>query len=104
MVAGMEYAMDAERAESAHQRALNANLLRISRERANADRKLRPKKKRAYRLFGCFFRRNRLSVQRRQSACKEGITLENGDTESVCGGFSRGADTEASPGGVASGR
>lgn len=44
MVAGMEYALAAERAESAHQRALNANLLRISRERANADRKLRPKK------------------------------------------------------------
>lgn len=34
----------AERAESARQRALNANLLRISRERANADRKLKPKK------------------------------------------------------------
>ena len=44
MVAGMECALAAERAESAHQRALNANLLRISRERANADRKLRPKK------------------------------------------------------------
>lgn len=44
MVAGMELALTAERAESAHQRALNANLLRISRERANADRKLKPKK------------------------------------------------------------
>ena len=44
MVAGMECALAAERAESAHQRALNANLLRISRERVNADRKLRPKK------------------------------------------------------------
>ena len=32
-------------AEIADQRALNANLLRISRERANADRGLRPKKK-----------------------------------------------------------
>ena len=31
-------------AEIADQRALNANLLRISRERANADRGLRPKK------------------------------------------------------------
>lgn len=31
-------------AEIANQRALNANLLRISRERANADRGLRPKK------------------------------------------------------------
>lgn len=37
-------ALDVERAESAHQRALNANLLRIAKERANADRKLRPKK------------------------------------------------------------
>ena len=36
--------LDAERAENAHQRELNANLLRISRERANADRKLKPKK------------------------------------------------------------
>ena len=36
--------LEAERAESAHQRELNANLLRISRERANADRKLKPKK------------------------------------------------------------
>lgn len=40
----MELALTAEKAESAHQRELNANLLRISRERANADRKLRPKK------------------------------------------------------------
>lgn len=31
-------------AEIADQRALNANLLRISRERANADRGLRPKR------------------------------------------------------------
>ena len=44
MVAGMECALAAERAESAHQRALNANLLRIAKERANADRKLKPKK------------------------------------------------------------
>ena len=36
--------LEAERAESAYQRELNANLLRISRERANADRKLKPKK------------------------------------------------------------
>ena len=33
-----------ERAESDYQRRLNANLLRISKERANADRKLKPKK------------------------------------------------------------
>lgn len=31
-------------AEAAYQRGLNANLLRIARERANADRKLKPKK------------------------------------------------------------
>lgn len=37
-------ALNAERAESAHQRELNENLLRISKERANADRKLKPKK------------------------------------------------------------
>ena len=43
-VADMEEALAAEKAENAHQRALNANLLRISRERANADRKLKPKK------------------------------------------------------------
>ena len=43
-VADMEEALAAERAESAHQRALNANLLRIAKERANADRKLKPKK------------------------------------------------------------
>lgn len=43
-VADMEEALAAEKAESAHQRALNANLLRISKERANADRKLKPKK------------------------------------------------------------
>lgn len=30
--------------EAAYQRRLNENLLRISRERANADRELRPKK------------------------------------------------------------
>ena len=43
-VADMEEALAAEKAESAHQRALNANLLRIAKERANADRKLKPKK------------------------------------------------------------
>lgn len=36
--------MERKTAEIADQRALNANLLRISRERANADRGLRPKK------------------------------------------------------------
>ena len=39
--------LEAERAESAHQRELNAGLLRINRERANADRKLKPKKERS---------------------------------------------------------
>ena len=37
-------ALGAERAESVHQKGLNENLLRIARERANADRKLKPKK------------------------------------------------------------
>lgn len=37
-------ALDAEVAESAHQKELNENLLRISKERANVDRKLKPKK------------------------------------------------------------
>lgn len=41
----MEAALAAERVESAHQRALNENLLRIAKERANANRKLKPKKK-----------------------------------------------------------
>ena len=36
--------LDAERKECELQRGLNENLLRIARERANADRKLRPKK------------------------------------------------------------
>ena len=36
--------LERKTAEIADQRALNANLLRISRERANADRGLRPKK------------------------------------------------------------
>lgn len=36
--------MERKTAEIADQHALNANLLRISRERANADRGLRPKK------------------------------------------------------------
>lgn len=44
VVEAMEANLAAERAESAHQRALNANLLRIAKERANADRKLKPKK------------------------------------------------------------
>lgn len=43
-VEAMEAELEAERAESAHQRTLNANLLRISKERANADRGLKPKK------------------------------------------------------------
>ena len=36
--------LEKEKAESAYQRRLNANLLRISKERANAERKLKPKK------------------------------------------------------------
>ena len=44
VIEGMETELEAERTESAYQRDLNANLLRIARERANADRKLRPKK------------------------------------------------------------
>ena len=43
-VAGIESALAAEKADNVHQRALNANLLRIAKERANADRKLKPKK------------------------------------------------------------
>lgn len=37
-------ALEQEKAECAHQKGLNENLLRIARERANADRKLKPKK------------------------------------------------------------
>lgn len=40
----LEEALAAEQKESMLQRGLNANLLRIARERANADRKLKPKK------------------------------------------------------------
>lgn len=40
----LKKALAAERQESAHQRVLNANLLRINRERANAERGLKPKK------------------------------------------------------------
>lgn len=43
-VVDMEQELVAERAESAYQRHLNANLLRISKERANADRNMKPKK------------------------------------------------------------
>ncbi len=45
-VAAIQGELEQERAESAHQRALNANLLRVSKERANADRNLKPKKER----------------------------------------------------------
>lgn len=37
-------ALKAEQAESAYQKELNKDLLRVARERANADRKLKPKK------------------------------------------------------------
>jgi len=43
-VAELEKALAEEQKESALQRRLNANLLRIAKERANADRKLKPKK------------------------------------------------------------
>ncbi|WP_289466172.1 hypothetical protein, partial [Klebsiella pneumoniae] len=36
--------LSAERAEKEYQKRLNENLLRISKERANAARKLKPKK------------------------------------------------------------
>lgn len=41
---GLKEALAAEQKESAYQRNLNTTLLRISKERANADRKLKPKK------------------------------------------------------------
>lgn len=44
-VAGeLQEELSAERAERKYQQGLNANLLRISKERANASRKLKPKK------------------------------------------------------------
>lgn len=43
-VADMKEELENERRESAYQRGLNKNLLRIAKERANADRKLKPKK------------------------------------------------------------
>jgi vacuolar-type H+-ATPase subunit H len=45
-VEAIQQELEAERAECAHQRSLNANLLRISKERANAERGLKPKKER----------------------------------------------------------
>ncbi len=43
-IENLKKALAAEKKESTLQRGLNANLLRITRERANADRKLKPKK------------------------------------------------------------
>ena len=43
-VSDMEGELATARQEAEYQRGLNANLLRISKERANADRKLKPKK------------------------------------------------------------
>ena len=45
-VSDMEGELATARQEAEYQRGLNANLLRISKERANADRKLKPKKER----------------------------------------------------------
>lgn len=44
IVAVLERELEEERRESAYQRGLNKNLLRIAKERANADRELKPKK------------------------------------------------------------
>ncbi len=44
IVADLEGELEKERQESTYQRGLNKNLLRIAKERANADRKLKPKK------------------------------------------------------------
>lgn len=41
---GMQGLLDTAEQETSYQRGLNANLLRIAKERANADRKLKPKK------------------------------------------------------------
>ena len=43
-VKALEQELATARKEAEYQRGLNANLLRISKERANADRKLKPKK------------------------------------------------------------
>lgn len=43
-VENIKQELTAEKAENDYQRRLNANLLRISKERANADRNLKPKK------------------------------------------------------------
>ncbi len=52
IVADLEGELEKERQESAYQRGLNKNLLRIAKERANADRKLKPKKRTYWVLFG----------------------------------------------------
>lgn len=44
VVADLEEELEEERCENSYQCGLNENLLRIARERANADRKLKPKK------------------------------------------------------------
>ena len=43
-ISEMKHQLEKEQEESSYQRQLNENLLRINRERANADRKLKPKK------------------------------------------------------------
>lgn len=45
-IAAWKEALEKEQAECAHQRSLNDNLLRIAKERANAERGLKPKKDR----------------------------------------------------------
>ena len=79
----MEEKLTRAEEEVSYQKGLNANLLRISRERANADRSLRPKKE-----------HTGYAVVRSMELGK-GNALGNCDTESLFNGVYRGAGQEA---------
>ena len=81
----LEKALAAEQKESALQRGLNANLLRIARERANADRKLKPKKEHTEYVDG-----EGTPLQRWKWALACSGAMGNGAGDAVCRGFLRG--------------
>ena len=75
-----ERKLAAEQQESALQRELNANLLRITKERANAERGLKPKKEHnGYVVLTSVEKESRYTGNNRQVYCCHHSPDENGD-------------------------
>lgn len=80
-IAEMQGALAQAQKDAAYQRHLNENLLRISRERANADRGLKPKKE--HTGYVVMNMQKRKIAEKEQSGLLHNHIMGNGAAESL---------------------